>query len=75
MVAASGGVFCVAVASCLNMPNARVGIPGVPPQYSIAATDLPKYAAMFDAVGLLICAIGAFYYDNAWTSTVPFCCI
>jgi len=33
----------------------------VPAQYSIAATDLPKYAAMFDAVGLLACAIGALH--------------
>ena len=47
---ASGGVYCIAVASCLSMPSARVGIPGVPQQYSVSATDLPKYAAMFDTV-------------------------
>jgi membrane associated rhomboid family serine protease len=56
---ASGGVYCIAVASCLNMPSARVGIPLVPIEYSVPATDLPKYAAMFDSVGLLACALGA----------------
>ena len=55
---ASGGVMALVTAACLLEPDARVGVPFAPPQFSLPAGDALKLIVGVDAMGLCAALLG-----------------